>query len=234
MTTKVVPERVIRQRVIDSVLPLAPLTILSGIPGTAMSTLVAQMCAQARSDAADAKTHLLIDFPRRALTTKSAISVAVEAVAAQRGVGRGSESGVLAIRRGRLDMDGLGDRVRRWAGASPSCSVFVTNYEWQASPELDELMLIAVTAGVDVVCTLVDPEPLVTAAQALGISVRLLDDAELCFTRQELELLAALYGVKPTPELLSRVEELTAGHPMISSVAMMQLAGIEKALVNQG
>lgn len=234
MTTKVVPERVIRQRVIDSVLPLAPLTILSGIPGTAKSTLVAQMCAQARSDAADAKTHLLIDFPRRALTTKSAISVAVEAVAAQRGVGRGSESGVLAIRRGRLDMDGLGDRVRRWAGASPSCSVFVTNYEWQASPELDELMLIAVTAGVDVVCTLVDPEPLVTAAQALGISVRLLDDAELCFTRQELALLAALYGVKPTPELLSRVEELTAGHPMISSVAMMQLAGIEKAVVNQG
>lgn len=225
---------VVRQRLVDDLQPLAPLTILCGIPGTAKSTLVAQMHAQGVRGPEEESKGVLVGFPRRRLGGKAALAFAVEASTAQLGLDPPQREQLLAIRRGRFDVDDVTQRIARWFEAAGPFTLCILNYEWQASPELDELIVSTVASGVDVVCTLIDPEPLQSRAQGQGIAVRVVEDSELCFKHPELARLAQFYGVEPTPEVLSRVEELTAGHPMISSVAMLELAGIEKVTVGQG
>ena len=223
-----------RQHLIADVQPLVPLTILCGIPGTAKSTLIGQIHAQISAQPGQEGRCALIDYPRRRLGTKSAAGFAVEAATRQLDTDLLGEDRILAVRRGRFDLTDLSARIKEWAENTSGCSVFVKNYEWQESPELSDLLVAAVSSGIDVMCALIDPEPLLSRAHEQGITVRVVEDSELCFKRQEMARLARFYGVEPTPEVLDRVEKLTAGHPMMSAVAMMELAGVDRVIVEQG
>ncbi len=222
----------VRQRLLDSLHPLAPLTVFCGIPGTAKSTLVKQMYDQADPGDSLGCARVLVDLPRRHIGVKAAVSLAAEAVLTQTGA-PGADAGlVAAIRRGRFDLDEVAASTSAWANSAGSCTIFVPNYEWHACPELDALLAKTVVAGMDVVCTLVDADTLAARARAEGIAVKVVCDADLCFSPPELQQLALFYGVEPTSAVIDRVERLTAGHPMMASVAMMALAGFERVVVN--
>jgi DNA-binding CsgD family transcriptional regulator len=226
---------VIRQRLLDGMRPLAPLTVLCGVPGTAKSELIRQLAGQMAADAGSRRNPVvLVDFPRRHLGDVAALAFAIDAVIEVLGPGIVDSGVVSDLHRGRVDLGEFAGNARRRRVAMAGASLLLMNYEWQSSSGLDGILVEYARAGLDVVCSLVDATPLRDLAQAQGVTVRVIDDEDLRFRAPELETLARSLGIEPSEELIARVEEMTAGLPDIAAVMMLQLAGVERVVVERG
>lgn len=223
----------IRQRVLDDVQPLAPLTIFAGIPGTGKSTLIRQLYLQMSTQKDRGAQKVLVDFPRRPMGAKNSVALAAAAVMQEIKPKESEVSRVAGLKRGHITLDELGELASTWVLPSEGIQVFLLNYEWQASPELEGLLIAWVQAGLDIVCSMVDPDGLVDRANHAGVVVRVVSDDELQFRGNEIAALAKSFGVEPTDELTRRVSELTAGNPWMASAVMLTFSGVTKVIVNQ-
>lgn len=227
--------RVIRQRVLDSMTPLVPLTMLVGLPGTAKTSLLRQLHAQLLAcRLPDDPPVVLVDFPRRRMGDKEAVALAAESVRRVTGQAPGSEELVSRLRRGQFDIKALEQEAEAFGREAAGMVCLLANFEWQASPMLEHLLVSFVRAGIDIVCTLVDSSSLESFAMAQGVTTRVVGDAELVFTKEEVSRVALQFGIDPTPDLISQVLSLTAGHPMLTSAMFLRLKGVDRAVVEGG
>ncbi len=224
----------IRQRLMDDLQPLGPLTVLCGIPGSGKNRLIHQLYEEMSRSVDQGRQCVLMDFPQRYLGDKSAVALMTEALLRAHKPDAATAELIRSLRRGQFDLDDLHARAARIRVNLEGVVIFLPNYEWQASPILERLLVGWVRAGADVVCSLLDADSLVAEAQEAGIVVRVISDADLCFDESELAKLAASMGIEPTPDLIARVARFTAGHPVFSAVTMLRLAGVEKMVMEHG
>lgn len=242
--------RAVRQRVLEQLDASAPLTIIEGVPGSGKQALIRQRCEQLRQistgAAADspAGPHaarrkapiVLIEFPQRALGDAHALGFAAAAFAEQLGVPASSamrhHATLDALLRGQVDASQLERALPSFLRDLQGLQLCLVNYEWQASSAIDRLIVASVAAGADVLCSLVDASDVRAAASVSSVATTVITDDQLVFTPQEIGLLAASFGLDPTPELTARVHELTAGHPLASSMLMLRALGIERMVLD--
>lgn len=224
--------QILRQRVLDSIVPLVPLTVISGLPGTAKGVLMRQLYDQLASAHQEVDPPvILVDFPRRRMGDKEAVALAVDAVLAVAAPSSEGDELASRLRRGQFDIRALEEMAQGMIQGGSRASVLLANYEWQASPLLERLLVEFVHAGFDIVCTLVDSSSLEAFAEARGVSTRILTDVELVLTKDEVASLAVSLGIDPTPELVTSVVSQTAGHPMLALAMLLRLEGVERVIV---
>lgn len=223
-----------RQRVLDQVLPLVPLTILCGVPGTGKSSLVRQLAHQLKERRQESDPPVvLVDFPRRRLGAQESMALAVEAFLEARPEDPGAHALISQVRRGVLDMDFVEKLVAGEGNGDFSGTVLLANYEWQSSPPLERLLVKAVRAGLDIVCTSVDPSNLEHEARCAGVTTSVIADSDLVLTREDVGLCAQRFGMEPTPGLVNKALEITAGHPMLVLAMFLRLSGVERVVMDR-
>lgn len=234
--------RAVRQRLLGLLDTSAPLTIIESVPGCGKEALIRQRYEQLKgrcSEAAEGSQTpavILIEFPQRALGDAQALGFAAGEFAEQLGVPRSAQSRLDstldALLRGKADFAQLERDLPKLISSVGGLQIFLVNYEWQASPVMDRLLVAAVSAGADVLCSLVDASDLCAAASVCGVATTIFSDDQLVFTPQEIGNLAVSFGIEPSEELIGRVHQLTAGHPLASSMLLLRALGIDRMVMS--
>jgi DNA-binding CsgD family transcriptional regulator len=227
--------RAVRERVLDRLDRSAPLTIIEGLPGVGKQALIRQRAEQLRARrGADARRVVCIEFPQTPVGDAQALALAAEQFAEQVGQDLAQHARedprIDRLLRGRADLArferDLPTLLHDWAGTQ----ICLVAYEWQASPTLDRIIIAMVRSGVDVLCSLLDASGLRATASVARLSLTVIGDGELVFRDEEIGMLAAYFGMRPTAELIGRVHELTAGHPLATAMTLLRVAGVERMI----
>lgn len=158
----------------------------------------------------------------------------MEEVARQLGVQSIPHQEILdGFRRGRVDCERVEAMADELLAPARGARLILSGYQYQSREEFDRLILAAVRAGVNVAVSVVDSIRLSRVAEAQGVAVSLVEDAQLVLQGPEISAIARLFHVSLDADALARVQQLTCGSPRAVGALLLRLAGVTRVRATQ-